>query len=112
MTYLDLIGVPYTEMKCWDLVATILGMEKLHPESKKDQILVRNTLKQEFIEVHDIELHDVVLQGTHVGIVVPGGILHATDPFSEFIPTSKDNLYKGIQTGYNYPAPKFYRRIK
>jgi len=114
MTYNHLVSVPYTEMKCWDLVAEVLGMYKFKTQTPREQVKLRNILKQQFKEIDpkDIQIHDVVLHGTHVGIVIPGGILHARDPYSEFVPTNLEDLHKGIQAGDNYTKPTFHRRVK
>jgi len=111
MTYNHLVSVPYNEMNCWELVADVLGMTKFKAETPRERIRLKGLLLEEFEEVQlPLKIHDVISQGTHVGIIIPGGILHARDPYSEFIPT--EDFSCGICSGENYGKPKFYRRIK
>jgi len=120
---IGLVGVPYNEMNCWQLVEKYLGVEVAVPEdiliSPRAQVVFRDDMKHQFVEINAKELRDgdVILHGTHIALYLDNaaanGILHSIDPYSEFIPCTKWEARTGLNNkiDQNFGRPAFYRLI-
>ena len=121
-----LIGRPYDECTCWDLIADYHGLHDIFvPEdiltSGKKKVNFIEDIKKIFVQIDPEQLHDgdVVLHRFHVALWVDSeaatGFIHAVEPYSEFVPVhSIYDARNGLNghTFRNYPEPTFWRLIK